>query len=613
MLYTVKNNELLRIGDDGFAERISAMEIWGMEQAGDASAPHLSDVGLRFNEAYAKLNVVLEASEDGSCGIVNVYASNTSGEKVALSPEHSSDHVVMGKSLMPLHQDELSSILSSIENAGVTLGCDLSIAQYLRCAKAFEDKYWYSQTWAFDAAQWAIEARKHATSQEPISFTAKLSDYQVQGSDWLTMMISNGVGGILGDGMGLGKTVQMIKAICDLLERKPDARVLIVCPSALIENWRREIDRFTCGLQVSCHIGNDRTRNYREISSPIVITTYDTARIDGPVLMQIQWDILILDEAQYIKNPSSQRAKAIKKLPRNAGIAITGTPFENHLTDVWSIMDFCFPGFLGSIGEFTSRFQDEEYSAAELGQIVAPFLLRRRQADVQMELPEIIKIPVAIKLRDEEAQEYEERKLAYKKSGSTLGAINNLIQDLSAPEGTERHLTRLKYEYLDTVAQEIIANGEKMIVFTNTIDSINYLQNKYSKQVPTFALYGDVPTQDRVPLVDKFSDVDGAALLICNPTVGGAGLNIVAANHVFHLSPQWNPAVIDQADARAHRRGQSKTVTAHYPFFSSTIEEYMWNKVLEKRDLSALVSVGNKGAETSDELNRMLNLDPTKR
>ena len=417
------------------------------------------------------------------------------------------------------------------------------------------------------------------------------------------------VGAILGDGMGLGKTIQIIKVVCDLLAENPNARALIICPSALIENWRREFEKFSTGIIPTTHIGPNRTGDYRRIEGQVVLTTYDVARIDSTVLSQISWDLLALDEAQAIKNPDSKRTKAVKSIGKRFGVAVTGTPFENHTTDIWSLVDFCLPGLLGTKDAFLNQYPDEESAAGRLGKLIAPIMLRRTLDDIPNDLPDLITIPIPMSLPREAAIEYERRKAAYAEKGA-LGAFGSLRNDLSIPPDDQNSICDLKYQYLANVLEEVVGRGEKIIVFVDRNAAIDGIESRMGKACPTFKLTGRTDTADRQKVIDDFSAIEGSSMLLCNPTVGGAGLNITAANHIFHFTPSWNPALIDQANARAHRRGQQKRVIVHFPYYTGTVEEYMWNKVESKRDLSEAAVIGNKGAGGDDELSLALSYSP---
>lgn len=216
-------------------------------------------------------------------------------------------------------------------------------------------------------------------------------------------------------------------------------------------------------------------------------------------------------------------------------------------------------------------------------------------------------MPIA--LPSSEAGEYDSRRQQYKAEGATLGAINKLVSDLSTPE-SDNGVSSLKFQYLETVVDEVFSKNEKIIVFADRTRTIECLERTYAHKAPTFSLTGEAPTDERVPIVDKFSAVKGGAMLLCNTRVAATGLNITAANHVFHFTLSWNPAVISQADARAHRHGQTRPVICYYPFYVSTVEEYIWNKLEAKRSLFGEVVKGHKGESSASEILEALNLSP---
>lgn len=610
MHWAIVDKELICVDDEGNIARVSAAAIWNhFHVDADDGLPDLSGMNIRCSSKYQAPQLRLVNTDGGPFGKLELEAKSHLGKITKLGSDHKSDHITSNNIWSPLYEGALEEILHAVEDASLEIGVSLSARQYMTCIRDLYDYSWFICECEFKAKEWSAF---HVPSQRkpPAKFTATLMDYQVRGSDWLTMMRESGVGVVLGDGMGLGKTIQVIKAICDLLEDKPEAKTLVICPSALVENWAREIEKFTCGLEYMTHWGSDRSRNYRSYTASVMITTYDVARMDAGVLSLVDWDLVVLDEAQFIKNPNSQRTRAIKGITREMSIAVTGTPFENHMTDIWSLYDFCMPGFLGTVNMFTARYADNEESASELGRVIAPTLLRRRLDDIPNDLPPIVSIPMPIALEPNEAEEYERRKQLYTQQGTAFGAIGNLLSDLAAPAYSEGFLSNLKYDYLDTVVDEVADYEEKIIVFAERRSTIGALESKYADRFPVFILNGSTPMDMRQQMIDEFSAAEGAAMLICNPTVGGAGLNITAANHVFHFSMQWNPAKIDQADARAHRRGQEKTVMVYYPFYASTIEEYMWNKVAKKRALAAEVVIGNKAESDANEIAMALSLSP---
>lgn len=610
MRWHLSDSELLCCDDSASLTRLSADVIWGHCSGNPIlGLPALSTIGIRCSPKYLDPVVELVETSDGPFGMLVLTVSTRPNSSTRLGNSHESDHVVINGVWSPLYSSTINEITTCLATLHLELGRPLSAREYLVCVRDLINRYWFVQKCEYSAFDWSAQ-HQVPIRETPDYFVAQLTDYQSSSCEWLSMMRRNNIGVILGDAMGLGKTIQVIKTICDLLAENQDAKTLVVCPSALVENWTREIEKFTRGLKYMIHVGSQRSRNYRDYTSSIMLTTYDVVRMDIGVLSLIQWDLVVLDEAQFIKNPGSQRTRAIKKLPRNSSIAVTGTPFENHVTDIWSLFDFCIPEFLGTESQFRSTYFDNEESAKKLGKLIAPLLLRRTLKDIPNDLPPIITLPMPIALNEQEAVEYERRKEEYMQAGSALGAIGNLISDLAAPETSRRHLSKLKYEYFDSVMDEVIESGEKIIVFAERKATIAELERLYRHRIPCLTLNGETPMAIRQQEIDRFSAITDAAMLVCNPTVGGAGLNITAANHIFHFSMQWNPAKFDQADARAHRRGQQKTVISHYPFYASTIEEYMWEKVAIKRELASEIVVGNKAESTANELYVALSYNP---
>lgn len=611
MDWTLIDTELLLLDEHDHATRIDADTILSnATEQNESLVDAFERLSIAISRRYLDPFLMLEESDSGAFGALRLFVRNTSGRQFPLSSTHKSNHAVINGRWHKFNTELFGKIESFLNKNEIRLSAPINLDQYLQCKKQSMLCTWVECKYEADTA---------ALSQDsPIEtndgfFTGTLTDYQVVGCNWLSFMSRQSSGMILGDGMGLGKTIQVIKLICDILSRKSSAKILVICPSALMENWAREIDKFSQAITVEKYSGPNRDRNPRELRSAVTITTYDTARIDLPILQEIPWELVVLDEAQNIKNPSSARAKAIKRIPRHLGIAVTGTPFENHLTDVWSLVDFCIPGLLSSEAVFNQAFKDDGESASALGKIIAPLLLRRTINDIENDLPPLVQLPMPIELERAGAEAYERLKNAYSSTGQGLGTIQKLIGHLSLPKEAQGGISNLKFEYLESASEEIFGANEKMIVFASRNATIDHLATQYSKTIPIFVLNGDVEAAQRQLIVDEFSKTNGGAMLICNPRVGGAGLNIAEANHVFHFSAQWNPAIIDQADARAHRRGQRKTVFAHYPYYAKTIEEYMWDKIAQKRELSDVVAEGNDGRLNLDEISKALALNPLER
>jgi SNF2 family DNA or RNA helicase len=419
-------------------------------------------------------------------------------------------------------------------------------------------------------------------------------------------MLSEGLGGLLADEMGLGKTLQVIAAIADPIKTL-GTPILVIAPGSLLENWIREFRKFAPQLQTLKHHGFDRTGRPADLANfDVVVTSYDTVIRDNSLFMMITWAAIVCDEAQYIRNPESLRARSVKKLRRNAAIAVTGTPVENRLTDLWSIMDFILPDYLGTLEKFQKDYPDDYDGAARIEHVASPVMLRRRISEVAQDLPERIDIPQIVELCDAEVRTYDNIRaqiLSEYGASATLVALTKLRMFCAHPwivDGTQRggELTEFeKYARLIDILEEIFAAREKVILFTAYTAMTDLIVADIPQRFTVFtgAIDGRLPIDDRQPLIDKFSAIQGPALLVLNPRAGGAGLNITAANHVIHYTLEWNPALEDQASARAHRRGQTRPVTVHRLFCAGTVEEVINDRLSRKRTIADAAVVGIRG------------------
>lgn len=442
----------------------------------------------------------------------------------------------------------------------------------------------------------------------PNGVNASLYPYQLLGWRWLKFLLSEGSGGLLADEMGLGKTLQIIAALSDA-GAGPLRPSLIIAPGSLLENWRREISKFAPLLKVLKHHGPFRTGRPADLSEyDVVVTSYEVVVVDNSLLNMIRWKVVVLDEAQFIRNPSTQRTKAVKHLQRDSGLAVTGTPIENRLLDVWSIMDFVFPGYLGDAKSFEKQFLNNADSAARLEPLISPLLLRRRVAEVAQDLPPRIDIPQLLELDESEAAVYDaERERIYAEYGSaaTLVALTSLRRFCAHPNlmgrgvDTADPMTFSKFRRLDEIVEEIFERGEKVLVFTSFTAMADIIARHIMERFGAFAgvIDGRLPIEERQPMIDRFDSIKSGAALVLNPKAGGAGLNIVAANHVIHYNPEWNPALEDQASARAHRRGQDLPVTVHRLLIADTVEDVVNDRLTRKRTLSNAAIVGIEGKD----------------
>lgn len=321
----------------------------------------------------------------------------------------------------------------------------------------------------------------------------------------------------------------------------------------------------------------------------------------------IDWELLILDEAQNIKNPYSKRSKYVKEIESKNRLAITGTPFENHILDIWSLVDFVLPDYLGTENEFNKLYQDDINGAEKIEPMLSLVMIRRLVKDVAKDLPEKVIIPQPISMTDKEIDLYES--IREELSGATnysLPMLTKLRMFCTHPNLVCDDLCRdpiinsLKYQRCCEVLEEIIANKEKVIIFTSYQKMFDIFMEDLADRfaIPIDYINGSTQVEKRQQIVDWFNSLDGSAVLILNPKAAGTGLNITAANHVIHYNLEWNPAVEDQASARAYRRGQKKTVFIHRFYYKDTVEEIVNQRIDRKREMATTAVIGSDGSSS---------------
>lgn len=476
------------------------------------------------------------------------------------------------------------------------------------------------------------EAEVSGGGGEIAGLRATLYGYQAGGVAWMDSMLKHTGGVILADEMGLGKTIQII-ALFLLSPPELASPALIVCPTTLIENWVRELQAFAPSLSVMVHRGPNRTGFHRDLQKKqIVITTYDTLVNDNVIFAGIEWSFVVCDEAQAIKNPAAKRRAAVARLPRQRTIPVTGTPVENGLLDLWSLMDIAIPGLLGDQSYFESRWPDDIDAARSLATTTDPFILKRQVSEVAKDLPERIDIDVPLELGDDLARKYDQVRadtLARYATAGALVATGQLalfcahpwlrVESTAAPDWEDDVITverrgvpliTPKMDRLLAILNEAFAWGKKVLVFANFNQCGPLIQQAATHSGRAFwgAINGSTPQNDRQATVDRFSEHDGPAVLILNPRAAGAGLNITAATIVIHFTQVWNPALEKQASARAHRRGQTKPVTVYRLYYVDTVEEVMLERTHWKSEL------GNEAVPVSvrdgTDLQRALSVSP---
>ncbi|QFR96948.1 DEAD/DEAH box helicase [Streptomyces tsukubensis] len=457
---------------------------------------------------------------------------------------------------------------------------------------------------------------------QPAALRATLRDYQLRGLGWLTTMTSLGLGGCLADDMGLGKTITLIALH---LHRGQEAATagatLVVCPTSLMGNWQREIERFAPGTPVRRYHGPGRELGTPE-DGEFVLTTYGTMRLDAARLSSQRWGMVVADEAQHVKNPYSATAKALRTIGAQARVALTGTPVENNLSELWALLDWTTPGLLGRLGTFRTTYaraveSGQDPAAAErLGRLVRPFLLRRRKSDpgIAPELPPKTETDRAVSLTPEQTGLYE-------------AVVRETLAAISDADGMERRglivtlLTALKQicnhpaqylkeerptipgrsgklELLDELLDTILSEETGVLIFTQYVGMARLIERHLATRgVTTRFLHGGTPVAKREEMVQRFQDGEVPVFLL-SLKAAGTGLNLTAAGHVIHYDRWWNPAVEAQATDRAYRIGQTQPVQVHRLIAEGTIEDRIADMLTRKQSLADAVLGSGEAALT---------------
>jgi SNF2 family DNA or RNA helicase len=467
---------------------------------------------------------------------------------------------------------------------------------------------------------------------DPANFQGKLRDYQKRGVSWLSYLESLGLNGCLADDMGLGKSAQVIARL--LQEREASAKkgrgksiapsippTLLIAPTSVVGNWQKEMEKFAPELRSIVHHGAQRLQDAKAFKAAlqdcdVFITSFTLARKDEKLLSSVEWHRLVLDEAQNIKNPKAAQTKAILKLPATHRLALTGTPVENRLLDLWSIFNFLNPGYLGKEAQFRQSFEvpiqknSDRTQSATLKKLVEPFILRRVKTDqsIIQDLPDKVEQKLYCNLTREQASLYEaivkeveedlDAAKGMKRKGMILATLLKLKQICNHPRQFLQDESEFtpershKLERLVEMIEEVKAEGESLLVFTQFTELGSALE-KYIKQVlhyNTYYIHGGTPRDKREQMIAEFQDPESEpSVFILSLKAGGVGITLTKANHVFHFDRWWNPAVEDQATDRAFRIGQKKNVFVHKFVAIGTLEEKIDQMIEEKKKLAGSI------------------------
>ncbi|MBN1328158.1 MAG: DEAD/DEAH box helicase [Candidatus Heimdallarchaeota archaeon] len=489
-----------------------------------------------------------------------------------------------------------------------------------------------------------IKNSKIEILMQPDSFVGELRPYQLLGYSWLDYLSKIGFGVCLADDMGLGKTIQIIAL---LLKKKEENNLenpaLLICPTSILGNWFKELEKFGPLLKTFIHHGSKRPSEEDFESTikdfDVILTTYNLVQRDFQNLSKLNWSIIILDESHNIKNSNTKQSRAIRKLKGQSRIALTGTPIENRLTELWSMMDFLNPGYLGSKNQFYNNYVEaiekgnNTQKVRILSKLIQPFILRRLKTDPNIikDLPEKVENKVYCSLSEEQALLYE-------------AVVRNLLERIEVVDGMERKgmilssLTKLKqicnhpahflHDYSEAfedrsgkinllvdMLEEILANNEKALIFTQFAEFGRelciYLENVFNQEI--LFLHGSLSQKERDILVQRFQDESKVSpnIFILSIKAGGVGLNLTAANHVFHIDRWWNPSVENQATDRAYRIGQNKNVFVYKFINIGTMEENIDKLIERKMNLAdSIISSGESWITelSTDDLRQLLSL-----
>lgn len=576
--------------DDGGAQReLTAIDIFRVAIRGvgeidgrpvsprvDVSAP-----GVIFHQQPAFVALLLRAV-DGAAKASPVIAHGGTWTSVPLED----DHVLIGEDWYPLDPESAGAVGSWL--AGHGSNAVVSAAEYIGLYRGADEPFEI-----IDELPPELVRDLAGGSEGATGLVADLYPYQRVGLRWLSARARAGLGGILADEMGLGKTLQVIALITQRLAEDAVGPAILILPATLLENWSRELARFAPSLRVYRHAGPHRTRRPDELrKADVVLVSYETAVIDQPVLEQVDWDLVVADEAQAIKNPDTRRAAACRAMPRHAAFAVTGTPLENRTLDTWSLTDFALPGHLGSRDSFGDQLESRP---ERLRRALLPLVLRREVADVAADLPERIDIDVALEMFAPESASYDglRGEIRDARGRAPIAALLQRLRmhtahpDCVHPPGPQPEMRSAKLTRLLEVLEESSNAGAKSIVFVAFHCAADIVVDAVHRRlgVPAWPIDGRVPVAARQGILDQYDRLRGSAVLVLNPAAAGVGLNIQAASHVVHYTLEWNPAREAQATARAWRRGQVRPVTVHRLFYADTVDELILERLTLKREL----------------------------
>lgn len=582
---------------------VDAKEFWNWQKSNHDT------LGLRLlGLAKPKIRIVLQDNKPNFqvCLVTDIGSITPAVDSL------DKDYVVYQNYWIPYDMSYMQPLVETLCEMNMLPGSQVSIGKLLKFVSILREY----QILIDDEAQLSTYS-VDTTKVERIELALPLYEYQEKGIAWLIELSNQEIGGLLCDEMGLGKTAQAFGLIKHFVGIHRN-RILVVTPASLIYNWSREINKFVPGLEHYLHVGPDRSFHPSELESKnVVIVSYDLLVRDLANFSKISWDLVICDEAQALKNSDSKRHNAIRQLDCLRKFLITGTPIENSLSDLWSLMNIVRPGLLGTLRSFQSLLEDHPTDARRLSDFAAPLMLRRIVKEVAKDLPELITKEISLLGTSLFNDFYEEKRqefISFKQN--PLSAITELTQICCYPGlKDENYIDRHDAKLNETL--EILSNvklsEEKAIIFSTFTASLDLIRSVVTRQLsPAYisTIDGRVSSSKRDAIIANFQEVEGFAVLCIQPSAGGVGLNITGANHVIHFNRQWNPAVERQATARAYRRGQKLTVFEYLLGYVGTIEEYISDTLSRKSELAKYATETAASEGSNKDIQKALSISP---
>jgi len=527
----------------------------------------------------------------------NRFVELKSGEFIALSQQ-------LRKQLDDLRQYTTKGKDSLHMNPYASLAMGEALEQELNVKT---DKSWKD-------FQKRVQSSKTLSANVPTNLLAELRSYQLEGFQWMARLAEWNAGACLADDMGLGKTIQ---ALAILLQRASLGPSVVICPVSVLPNWVSEVERFAPSLQIKTLGMGDRSSLFQSLkANNLLLITYGLLQSEVQAMAEIEFTTAVLDEAHTIKNVTTKTSQAAMKLKAAFRLALTGTPIQNHLGEIWNLFHFINPGLLGSLGQFTEHYvkNDDASTRKQLKRLISPFLLRRTKAVVLDELPPKTEILMKVPLSTEERAFYEalRRNAIAKMEDSEEGSGTKHLQALAeitrlrqaccntALVDNSLQLTSSKLTAFLELVDELRENNHRALVFSQFVGHLSLIRHALDKaKISYLYLDGSTPLKERAELVSRFQQGNNDLFLI-SLKAGGLGLNLTAADYIIHLDPWWNPAIEDQASDRAHRIGQNRPVTVYRLVAEDTIEEKILKLHATKRDLAdTLLEGSDKAAKLS--------------